>query len=262
MSLLDPNMLFSLAGKTAVVTGSSRGIGRAIAELMAGAGARVVVSSRKLDACESVASGIRDDGGEAIAVACNVSRREDIDALVDTTEQRLGAIDVLVMNAAVNPYMGPLLDIDEAAFAKTMDANVSSVLHAARRAIPGMAERGGGAMIIVSSIAGLKGSQRLGAYAISKVADMQIARNLAVEWGHAGVRVNCIAPGLIRTDMARALWEDPERLERTLKSYPVGRIGEPADVAGAALFLASSAGAFVTGQTIVVDGGSTISSYS
>ncbi len=262
MSTLDPSTLFSLAGKTAVITGSSRGIGRAIAELMAAAGARVVITSRKLDACEAVASAIRDDGGDAIAVACNVSRRGDIDALIDATRAQLGGIDVLVMNAAVNPYFGPLLDIDDGAFDKIIEANVSSVLHAARRAIPDMVERGGGAMIIVSSIAGLKGSQRLGAYAISKVADMQIARNLAVEWGHAKVRVNCIAPGLVKTDMARALWEDPDTLQRALRAYPIGRIGEPADIAGAALFLASPAGAFVTGQTIVIDGGSTISSYS
>jgi NAD(P)-dependent dehydrogenase (short-subunit alcohol dehydrogenase family) len=193
-------------------------------------------------------------------VPCNVSRVADTDALVETVVDRLGQIDVLVLNAAVNPYMGPLLDIDDSAWHKTIDTNVGGVLQICRRVIPGMAERRDGAVIIVSSIGGLKGSRALGAYAVSKAADMQIARNLAVEWGHANVRVNCIAPGLIRTDMARALWDDPARLERALKAYPLGRIGEPEDIAGAALYLASAAGAFVNGQTLVVDGGSTISS--
>lgn len=254
----DAQRMFSLAGKVALVTGSSRGIGRAIAELMASAGARVVVSSRKAEACEAVAAAIRARGGEALAVPCNVSHPDQIDALVDTVTRAWGHIHVLVLNAAVNPYMGPLLAIEDSAWHKTLDANVGSVLQACRRVIPGMAEAGGGAVIIVSSIAGLKGSTALGAYAVSKAADMQMARNLAVEWGHANVRVNCIAPGLIRTDMARALWQDPEKLQLALRAYPLGRIGEPADIAGAALFLASPAGAFVTGQTLVVDGGSTI----
>ena len=260
MSELSPQTLFSLQSKTAVVTGASRGIGRAIAELMGAAGARVVVSSRKLDACEAVAEGIRSRGGQSMAFACNVSKRDEIDALVDASQSHFDGIDVLVLNAAVNPYFGPLLDIDDGAWNKIMDANVACVLHAARRVIPNMASRGGGAMIIISSIAGLKGSHRLGAYAISKVADMQIARNLALEWGHANVRVNCIAPGLVKTDMARVLWDDPENLAKALRAYPLGRIGQPADIAGAALFLASPAGSFVTGQTLVVDGGTTIHS--
>lgn len=263
MHPLAPQNLFSLQGKSALITGSSKGIGRAIARAMALAGARVVISSRKLQACEAVAQQIREDGGEAIALACNVSQPEQIDALVRDTLEAYGAIDVLVMNAAVNPYFGPLLSIDDGAWQKILDANVSSVLRAGAAVIPQMAERGGGAVIIISSIAGLKGSRNLGGYAISKAADMQIARNLAVEWGHAGVRVNCIAPGLVRTDLARALWENPADLEAALQAYPLKRIGEPEDIAGAALFLASRAGAFVTGQTLVVDGGTTISaSYS
>jgi len=258
-TIIEASELFSLAGKVALVTGSSRGIGRAIAETMASAGARVVVSSRKADACEAAAAAIRDAGREAMAVPCNVSRQEDINRLADTVLKAWGRIDVLVLNAAVNPYMGPLLEIEDSAWNKTLEANVGSVLHAARRIMPGMAERRDGAVIIVSSIAGLKGTTALGAYAVSKAADMQMARNLAVEYGQHNVRVNCIAPGLVRTDMARALWDDPERLSRALGSYPIGRIGEPADIAGAALFLASPAGSFVTGQTIVVDGGTTIS---
>jgi len=255
----DAARLFCLDGKVALVTGSSRGIGRAIAETLASAGARVVISSRKADACEAVAQALRAAGREAMAVACNVSRPAEIDALVQRVLDAWSRIDVLVLNAAVNPYMGPLLDIDDGAWNKTLEANVGSVLHAARRVLPGMAERRDGAVIIVSSIAGLKGTPQLGAYAVSKAADMQMARNLAVEYGPHNVRVNCIAPGLVRTDMARALWDDPERLEQALRAYPIGRIGEPADIAGAALFLAAPAGAFVTGQTLVVDGGSTIS---
>lgn len=256
--MIDAATMFSLEGKVALVTGASRGIGKAIAEAMASAGAKVVVSSRKLEACEAVVAGIREAGHEAMAVACNVSRPDEIDALVERVHEAWGRIDVMVLNAAVNPYMGPLLEIGDDAWRKTLDANVGSVLQAARRVIPGMAERRDGAVIIISSIAGLKGSTQLGAYAVSKVADMQMARNLALEFGPHNVRVNCIAPGLVRTDMARALWEAPEKLERALRAYPIGRIGEPADIAGAALFLASPAGAFVTGQTLVVDGGSTI----
>jgi NAD(P)-dependent dehydrogenase (short-subunit alcohol dehydrogenase family) len=256
---VDASKLFSLAGKVAIVTGSSRGIGKSVAELLASAGATVVVSSRKADACEGVAAGIRDAGFKALAVPCNVSHPQDIDALISTVTDQLGQIDVLVLNAAVNPYMGPMLDIDERAWHKTFDANVGGVLRMCQRVIPGMAQRRDGAVIIVSSIAGLKGTSALGAYAVSKAADMQMARNLADEWGHANVRVNCIAPGLIRTDFARALWENPERLQRALQGYPLGRIGEPEDIAGAALYLACPAGAFVTGQTLVVDGGSTIS---
>jgi NAD(P)-dependent dehydrogenase (short-subunit alcohol dehydrogenase family) len=258
MHPLSPMSLFSLEGKSAVITGSSKGIGLAIAQAMALAGARVVISSRKRDACEAAAAGIRADGGEAIALPCNVSHKDQIQALVADTLQAYGGIDVLVMNAAVNPYFGPLLSIDTGAWQKIIDANVSAVLHAGAAAIPQMAERGGGVVIVVSSIAGLRGTRNLGAYAISKAADMQIARNLALEWGHANVRVNCIAPGLVRTDLARALWEEPETLQRALQAYPLGRIGEPADIAGAAVFLASPAGAFVTGQTLVVDGGTTI----
>lgn len=250
--------MFSLDAKVALITGSSRGIGRAIAEAMAGAGARVVISSRKADACESVAEGIRGAGGEAIAIPCNVSDLGQLQSLVDATLEHWGRIDVLVCNAAVNPHFGPSLEIGESAFDKVMSTNVKNVLWLCRAVIPQMAERRDGAVIIVSSIAGLKGTSRLGAYAISKAADMQLTRNLALEWGHANVRVNCIAPGLVRTDFARALWEDPENHAKALAAYPLGRLGEPEDVAGAAVFLAARSGAWITGQTLVVDGGTTI----
>lgn len=249
--------MFSLAGKVALITGSSRGIGRAIAEAMADAGARVVISSRKADACESVAEGIRDAGGEAFAIPCNVSDLAQVQSLADATLGHWGRIDVLVCNAAVNPHFGSSQEIDESAFDKIMETNVKNVLWLCRAVIPQMAEREDGAVIIVSSIAGLKGTRRLGAYAISKAADMQLTRNLAAEWGHRNVRVNCIAPGLVRTDFARALWEDPENHAKALAAYPLGRIGEPEDVAGAAVFLAARAGAWITGQTLAVDGGAT-----
>ena len=249
--------MFSLDGKVALITGSSRGIGKAIAEAMADAGARVVISSRKAGACESVAESIRAAGGEAVAIPCNVSDLAQVQSLVDATLDHWGRIDVLVCNAAVNPHFGPSLEISESAFDKVMSTNVKNVLWLCRAVIPQMAERGDGAVIIVSSIAGLKGTSRLGAYAISKAAGMQLTRNLALEWGHRNVRVNCIAPGLVRTDFARALWEDPENHAKALAAYPLGRLGEPEDVAGAAVFLAARSGAWITGQTLIVDGGTT-----
>jgi NAD(P)-dependent dehydrogenase (short-subunit alcohol dehydrogenase family) len=250
--------MFDLGGKVALITGSSRGIGRAIAESMAAFGARVVVSSRKREACEEVQRGITKKGGEAIVVPCNIGDKEELQRLVDETRKAFGTIDILVCNAAINPHFGPSQGIPDSAFDKIMASNVRSNHWLCQMTIPAMAERGGGAVIIVSSIGGLKGSVRLGAYGISKAADMQMARNLAVEWGPSNVRVNCIAPGLVRTDFARALWENPEIYERTVRSYPLRRIGEPGEIAGAAVFLASAAGSFTTGQTIVVDGGATI----
>jgi NAD(P)-dependent dehydrogenase (short-subunit alcohol dehydrogenase family) len=250
--------LFDLTGKVALVTGSSRGIGRAIAEAMAAFGARVVVSSRKRPACEEVRDAIVRSGGEAVVVPCNIGDKDELQRLVNETNQVYGRIDVLVCNAAVNPHFGPSQDIPDSAFDKVMASNIRSNHWLCQMTIPAMAERGGGSIIIVSSIGGLKGSERLGAYGISKAADMQMARNLAVEWGSRNVRVNCIAPGLVRTDFARALWQNPEIYEKTVRSYPLRRIGEPEEIAGAAVFLASAAGSFTTGQTIVVDGGATI----
>ena len=218
--------MFSLKDKTALITGSSRGIGKAIAEAMARAGARVVISSRKAEACDAVAAGIRDAGGEAIAIPCNVSDQEQLRSLADATLKQWGRIDVLVCNAAVNPHFGSSLAIGEKAYDKVMTTNVKNVLWLCHAVIPQMAERKDGAVIIVSSIAGLKGSRRLGTYAISKAADMQITRNLAVEWGPENVHVNGIAPGLVRTDFARALWEDPENRARALAAYPLGRLGD------------------------------------
>jgi NAD(P)-dependent dehydrogenase (short-subunit alcohol dehydrogenase family) len=252
--------LFSLNDRVALITGSTKGIGKAIAVRMAEQGAKVVISSRNQDACDEVAKEIKDAGGEALAVACNINYVEQLTNLVEQTKKHYGKIDTLVCNAALNPYFGPSQDIPDEAFDKVMHANIGSVHRLCQLVIPGMAEAGGGTVIIVSSIGGLKGTESLGAYAISKAADMQIARNLAVEWGPKNVRVNCIAPGLIRTDFARALWENPEIYQATVSKYPLRRIGEPDEIAGAAVFLASDAGSFTTGQTFVIDGGGTITS--
>ena len=257
MSYLD---LFNLKGQVAVVTGSSKGIGRVIAETLAQAGARVVVSSRRLESCQPVADGINADGGQAVAIPCHMSHLDQVRTLVDQTLKRWNQIDVLVCNAAVNPHFGPMAEVTEAAYDKIMATNVKHNLWLCNLVLPQMANRRDGSVIIVSSIGGLKGHDTLGIYAISKAADFQLARNLAVEWGRSNVRVNCIAPGLVRTDFARMLWEDPDRLQEAIATYPLGRIGEPEDLAGVALLLAGSAGRFITGQVLVVDGGATVSS--
>ncbi len=250
--------MFGLAGKTALITGGTRGIGRATAEAMAKAGAQVVVSSRKADACAEAAAALESLGGRAVGIPCNVSHADQIEALVSGALGAFGQIDILVCNAAVNPYMGPLKDIDEDAYDKILTTNVKNVLKLCNLVIPGMAARRDGAVVIVSSIAATKGSRTLGAYAISKAADVQLARNLAIEWGPDNVRVNAVLPGLVKTDMARALWDNPETAEKALEGYPIGRFGEPEDLAGAILFLASPAASWITGQALPVDGGATV----
>lgn len=249
---------FSVDGKIAVITGSSRGIGRAIAESMAGLGAKVVVSSRKAESCAPVVDAIRADGGSAIAIPCNISHRDQVEALITRTESELGAPDILVCNAAVNPVYGPLSEMTDEAFDKIMGSNVKSNLWLCNRVIPAMKAKGGGAIIIISSIAGLRGNTVIGGYGISKAADFALARNLAVEHGPDNVRVNCIAPGLVKTDFARALWEDEENLKRRTATTPLRRIGMPDEIGPVASFLASSAAGFITGQVIVADGGVTI----
>ncbi|PWB65381.1 MAG: short-chain dehydrogenase [Bradyrhizobiaceae bacterium] len=249
---------FRLDDKVAIITGSSRGIGRSIAECMAELGAKVVVSSRKAEACEEVAAAIRARGGEAAVIPCNISRKAEVEALVSGTVQRFGRVDILVCNAAVNPVYGPMSALTDEAFDKIMGANVKSNIWLTNLVIPGMAERGGGAVVIISSIGGLRGSEVIGTYCISKAADFALARNLAVEWGPSNVRVNCIAPGLVRTDFARALWEDPGRRARREAATPLRRIGEPEEIGPVAAFLASPAASFITGQIVVADGGVTI----
>jgi NAD(P)-dependent dehydrogenase (short-subunit alcohol dehydrogenase family) len=249
---------FDLSGQVAVITGSSRGIGRSAAEIMARLGAKVVISSRKADACEDVAASIKKAGGEAIVIPCNISRRNEVEALINGTIKQWGRIDTLVCNAAVNPYYGPMSGLSDEAFDKIMSSNVKSNIWLCNLAIPGMAERGGGSVIIVSSIGGLRGTGILGAYGISKAADFALARNLAVEWGPKNVRANCVAPGLVKTDFARALWEDEKNLKPRLQTTPLRRIGEPDEIGGIVAFLASKSASFMTGSVIVADGGVTI----
>ncbi len=252
--------LFDLTGKVALVTGSTKGIGEAIVRRLAEHGAKVVVSSRKADACERVANAINAAQGReaALPIPCNINYKEQIEDLVNETRAKRGRIDVLVCNAAINPYFGPQMDISDEAFDKIMGANVRSNHWLCQQVLPEMVERKDGSVIIVSSIGGMKGSAVIGTYCISKAADFQLARNIAVEYGPHNVRANCIAPGLIKTDFARALWEDPDRLEYSTRNAPLRRIGMPDEIAGAAVFLASKAGAFMTGQAIVIDGGVTI----
>ena len=251
--------LFDLTGKVAIVTGSSRGIGKASVFELAEHGAKVVVSSRKQDACDEVAAEINAKYGDgtAIEVAANITDKAGLQHLVDESRRAFGKIDVLVCNAASNPYYGPQQGISDDQFRKILDNNIVSNHWLISMVVPEMRARKDGAIIIISSIGGLRGSTVLGAYCISKAADMQLARNLAHEYGPDNVRVNCIAPGLVRTDFARALWEDPERQKAANESVPLRRIGEPEDIAGGVVFLASKAAAFTTGQTIVMEGGVT-----
>ena len=249
---------FDLTGQVAVITGSSRGIGRSIAEIMAEMGAKVVISSRKPEACEPVADGIRKAGGEATVIAANISRKAEVEALVAKTVETYGRLDCMVSNAAVSPYFGPMMGLEDDAFDKLMNNNVRSSLWLARLAKPHMEKQGGGTVIIISSIGGIRAGANLGGYGISKAADFGLARALAAEWGVDNIRVNCIAPGLIKTDFARALWEDEQRRKKTESTTPLRRLGEVEDIGGIAAFLASPAARFITGQVIVADGGVTI----
>ncbi|MBR0551433.1 SDR family NAD(P)-dependent oxidoreductase [Stakelama marina] len=252
--------LFDLGGKVAIITGSSRGIGKASAMALAEQGAKVVISSRKQEACDEAAAEInaRCGEGSAIAVAANISDKAALQNLVDTARREWGQVDILVCNAASNPYYGPMAGIEDEQFRKILDNNIVSNHWLIQMVAPEMRERGDGSIIIVSSIGGLRGSPVIGAYNVSKAADFQLARNYAVEYGKDNVRVNCIAPGLIKTDFARALWEDPEREKAVNKTLPMRRIGQPEEIAGAVVFLASPASSYMTGQAVVVDGGATI----
>ncbi|MFT3727370.1 MAG: SDR family oxidoreductase [Terricaulis sp.] len=251
--------LFDLTGKTAIVTGSSRGIGKAIAHRMAEHGANVVVSSRKADACEAAVKEINELVGRkaAISIPANIAVKEALQHLVDETRKAFGKIDALVCNAASNPYFGPSEGISDDQFMKIFQNNIVSNHWLISMVAPEMRKRRDGSVTIVSSIGGLRASTVIGAYCISKSADMQMARNLAAEYGSDNVRVNTIAPGLIKTDFARALWENPDILKASTDRAPLKRIGDPDEIAGMAVYLAAPAGAFTTGQTIVIDGGQT-----
>ena len=251
--------LVALTGKVAVVTGSSRGIGRAMAEELAAHGAKVVISSRKQDACEEVAAAINAEHGEgtAVAIAASLSEKEQLADLFSHTKEKFGPVDILICNAASNPYYGSMDGIEDDQFRKVLDNNIVSNHSLMQLALPDMREKGDGSIIVISSIGGLRGSPTIGAYNVSKAADFQLVRNYAVENGQHGVRINAIAPGLVKTDFAKALWENPDARSRVEKQLPMRRIGEPRDIAGAAVYLSSPAARWMTGQMIVVDGGAT-----
>lgn len=251
--------LFDMTGKIAVITGSSRGIGLASAKALAASGAKVAISSRKQDACDAAADAINREHGEgtAIAIAASISHKPDLERLVDMVGQQFGSIDVLVCNAATNPYYGPSCDIGDDQFRKVLENNILSNHWLVQMVAPQMRARKDGSIILISSIGGLRGSNTIGAYNVSKAADLQLARNYAVEFGPDNVRVNCIAPGLIKTDFARALWEDPQREIAGTATTPLRRIGIPEEIAGAVVYLAAPAGSYMTGQVMIVDGGAT-----
>lgn len=251
--------MFDLQGKVAVITGSSRGIGRSIAENMARVGARVVVSSRNQDACDEVAAAIQAEGGAALAIAASLGHQDQLESLIEKTREAWSRVDILVCNAAVNPYYGPLTGVSNELFDKMMHCNVRDNLFLCKLVLPEMAERNDGTIIVISSVGGVRGNSVLGAYGITKAADMALVRNLAVEWGKHNIRVNCIAPGLVKTDFARALWENPKMRAHLENMTPLGRIGDPDDIGLLATFLATRGGAFITGETIIADGGMSIS---
>jgi NAD(P)-dependent dehydrogenase (short-subunit alcohol dehydrogenase family) len=247
---------FDLSGKVAVITGSSRGIGEAIAHEYADHGAKVVITSRNLEPCEAVAAAINaKHPGHAIAVASSLSSKDSLQAMIDAGVAAFGPIDILVCNAASNPHYGPMDTISDEQFAKTLSNNVIAQHWLISMVAPGMRARKSGSIVLVSSIGGLRGSPIIGVYCITKAADIQMVKNLAREFGPDNVRINAIAPGLVKTDFARALWENPENLKHSVSGASLGRIGEPHEIAGAAVYLASEASSFMTGQTMVIDGG-------
>ncbi len=254
-----PSRLFDLSGRVAIVTGSSRGLGLASARGMAEQGARVVISGRKPEACEAAVAEIRAAGGEAIAVPCNIGRKEDLQRVVDTANQQWGRVDIVMANAAIHPWIGSVLDLKDETFNKFMQVNVQSSIWLAQMTVPGMLERGYGRFIVVASIVGLLGDPVTGTYGRTKAADMQFVRNLAMEFASRGVTANCIAPGTFKTEMARSQWEDEALVRWYNDRNPSRRFGEVDELAGLAVVLASPSGGYINGQTIAVDGGHTIS---
>ena len=253
------NNFFDLNDKVAIITGSSRGIGKGIAVRFSELGAKIIVSSRKIDACEQVVQEIVASGGIASSFECNISNKNACEGLINFAKEKYGKIDILVCNAASNPYYGKLAEIPDESFDKIMNNNVKSNLWLCKSAIPYLKENeNGSSIIIVSSIAGLQGVKNLGAYSISKTADIGLIRSLAVELGKYKINVNGLCPGIIKTDFAKALWENPEILKDVESYAPLQRIGTTDEVAGAAILLASKPGAFITGQVITMDGGITI----
>ncbi len=247
--------MFLFKGKNVLVTGGSRGIGKEICKHFAKYGAKVIVSSRKLDACEKVVEEIKNDGGDAIAIAANMGKMEDVNMLAEKSFGECGYIDVLVNNAATNPIFGPLLNTEEKAWDKIMDVNLKGPFFLALRIARKMIEGRGGSVINIASTAGLRSWPGLGVYGISKGAIVQMTRQMAREWAGGNVRVNCIAPGLIDTDFSRVLIDNQALREEALKTVSMNRHGVVSEIAGLTLFLASDAASYITGQIIVADGG-------
>jgi NAD(P)-dependent dehydrogenase (short-subunit alcohol dehydrogenase family) len=246
---------FTLDGRVALVTGASRGIGGAIAQRFARAGAKVVVSSRKMDGVQAVANEITAAGGQATAIQAHVGRTEDVHALVEQTMQTYGRIDIAVNNAATNPHFGPLLSADEGQWDKILDTNAKGCFRICKAVVPHMERQGGGKIINLASVAGLRPSPGMGIYGISKAAIIMLTQVLAMELGPANIQVNAIAPGVIKTRFSQLLWQTPQFAQPILAHLPLGRFGEPEDVAGLALYLASPASDYVTGGVFLVDGG-------
>lgn len=250
--------LFDLSGKTAVLTGASKGMGLAMATALAEHGAKVVISARNQEQLETAAQTINSLCGKnmAIPIEANAGQREAIENLVETARSRAGSIDIVIGNAGVNPYFGPTSEISDAAYQKTMTTNVQSNLWLAQLTVPDMVKKGAGSVIFTASVAALKPSEQLGTYGMSKLALIGLTRNLAQEFGPHGVRFNAICPGLIRTDFARELWENPKVEDRIQQQIPLRRLGEADDLKGLAVFLASDASRYMTGQALTVCGGS------
>jgi len=251
--------LFDLRGKVAIVTGSSRGLGLASAAGMAAHGARVVISGRKADACDAAVAQIEAAGGEAMAIPCNIGRKEEVQHLVGAALAKWGRIDIVMANAAIHPWVGSVLDLKDETFNKFMQVNVQSHIWLAQLTVPGMLERGYGRFIVVASVVGLLGDPVTGTYGLTKAADMQFVRNMATEFASRGVTANCIAPGTFKTEMARSQWEDEAQAKWYYERNPSKRFGEVQEIAGLAVLLASPSGGYINGQTIAVDGGHTIS---
>jgi len=251
--------LFDLHDRVAIVTGSSRGLGLASAKGMAEHGAKVVISGCKADTCEAAVAEIRAAGGEAIAVPCNIGRKDELQNLVDSAKAKWGRVDIVMANAAIHPWVGSVLDLKEETFNKFMQVNVQSSIWLAQMTVPGMIERGWGRFIVVASIVGLLGDPVTGTYGLTKAADMQFVRNMANEFAHKGVTANCIAPGTFKTEMARSQWEDEAMVKWYQGRNPSRRFGEIEEIAGLAVLLASPSGGYINGQTIAVDGGHTVS---
>jgi dehydrogenase/reductase SDR family protein 4 len=249
--------LFNLDGKVAVVTGASKGIGESMARGLAEFGARVIVSSRKQEAVDAVASSFKDDGLEATGIAANMSSIEDIHALVEKTCEIYGGIDIIINNAAANPVFGPIQNTDEAAFDKIIAVNLKGPFELCKKAYPILLQRGGGSIIHISSIGGLRPESGIGIYSVSKAAIINLTQAMAQDWGKDNIRVNAICPGLIKTKFSEALWRDEKILDRFVKQIPLKRPGVADDVAGLAVFLASDAAAYCSGGAYLVDGGYT-----